>query len=912
MFFGSYSMLRAGKAHMRGRLDWVHWNVRTTVYGLVVGLTMLFLSYPLSMVYEMGFNKESLAWMGGFFKTFFPYFADHWGYAIWDWIVEENRQGGFLLPLPMWAGIITAAGIITVGTAINPHWSLASHFGSAREADYRLVKKMGLLNGWLVVLGKWNSKYIMLKETLTVLCMAPPGTGKTTGVVVPTILSCDDLTMVVNDVKPEIARMTSGYRETVSCVFVLEWAASDDPEINLFYPRWNPLSPGVIPPPGANRDLYIDRLTNVIVEEPKGNQDPHWTIKGRAALAGMIHFIAAKVENGSYDGLPEKWHGAEASLPLMIDWLNEGVYNASKVIEELRQTDPNAALMADPMREFLADAANESMENGYSSRAFLELNQLANTPDKERGSILSTMDGGLVVFKNSAVVARTCASDFEFIDTRGIIDQDDGKMKPMTIYLCVNLEDAKALGTITGILIETLTAFLVSQAPGSVDRNGRKCGPYPVLFVLDEFPQMPKLDALMKGPEVGRGQKVSYLLIGQDLAQVEETYGKTGVERFFSNSYAKIVLPMSNDAGAKRMGDLIGKTTIIEKTKSREEGIGANVNPFKANVSQNYKEHMIWGGGDFLNMEKGVQVVLVQGFVKRPIVCQTPFFFKDAKFRRMVSPGDGGVFPASPPMPDWLIRERIEEYQEKKKEFEKLQAEGQAGVDPSVAPGSAPAPTAQAAAPDESIYARIIIMFSDVVAIDEKEDVAIVEIACAELQDGEVTGNNFHIFCKMPASDVEEYKENVAERVPDWLDSYAVSAERIADETDKKARRQALASDEAKEIAEKVPYFSDIAAEFIEWVHPSPVVSYNAGLEFGVINPELMKAEYDPIPGERIFSVIDWAKENLPDANNTIIGLSNHFGVDAIEEEHGLRYLQYLAGIYLKIEEIEINNMVTA
>ncbi len=905
MFFNNYRMLNAGKAHLRAKLDWVNWNVRTSVFGVIVGFTLLFLAYPFSMVLEMGFNKQSLSWMGGFFTTFFPYFFDYWIPAIWDWIKESNRNGAFLLPLSMWIAIVTPIFVIIIGTSMNPHWALPSHFGRAREADYRTIKKMGVLNGWLVILGKWQRKYLMLKETLTVLCMAPPGTGKTTGVVVPTMLSCDALTMIVNDVKPEIARMTSGYRETVSCVFVLEWAASDDPEINLFYPRWNPLSPGVIPPAGANRDLYIDRLTNVIVEEPKGNQDPHWTIKGRAALAGMIHFIAAKVESGSYEGLPAKWHGEEASLPMMIDWLNEGVYNASKVIEELRQTDPNAALMADPMREFLSDAANESMENNYSSRAFLELNQLANTPDKERGSILSTMDGGLIVFKNSAVVARTSASDFEFIDTRGMIDQDDGQMKPMTVYLCVNLEDAKALGTITGIFVETLTAWLVAHAPGAKDKAGRKAGPYPVLFVLDEFPQMPKLDALMKGPEVGRGQKVSYLLIGQDLAQVEETYGKTGVERFFSNSFAKIILPMNNDAAAKRIGDMIGKVTIIEKSRSREEGIGANVNPFKANVTKSYKEHMIWAGGDILNMEKGIQLVLIQGFTRRPIVCQTPFFFKDPKFRRMVSPGDGGVFPAAPPMPDWKIRERIEKYQEEKKELEKLSAEGKAPT----APGQSQ--QAQAAQQqDESIYARIIIMFSDVVAIDEDTDTAIMEIACAELQDGEVTGNNFHIFCKLSASDLEEYKENVAERVPEWLDSYAVSVERLGDETDPERRAEALASEEAKEVSEKVPLFSDIASEFIEWINPSPVVSYNAGLEFGVLNPELMKADYDPIPGERIFSVIDWSKENLPDANSSIIGLANHFGVDAVEEEHGLRYLQYLAGIYLKVEEIEINNMM--
>ena len=886
-------LTEAGKAHLNTRQVWVNWNVTTCFIGFILMSVMLILSYPAVQVFEMGFSKKSLTWLWGYLTTFVTHY-DYWWDQEVSWIVNANKGTGLLLPISVWVSILLPAIFTFIGTSANPHWALPTHLGRARKADYRVIKRMGLLNGWLVVLGRWKGKYLMLKETLTVLCMAPPGTGKTTGIVVPTILTCDRLTMIVNDVKPEIAKMTSGYRETVSMSFLLEWAASDKPDDKIFYPRWNCLSPGTLPPKGANRDLYMDRLTNIIVEEPQGNQDPHWTIKGRASLVGMMHYVAAKVEAGNLEGIPKKWHGKEPSIPMIIDWLNEGIYAASKVIDELRKTDPNAAMMADPMREFLSDAADEAIKNDYSSRAFLELNQLANTPDKERGSILSTMDGGLIVFKNSAVVARTSASDFEFMDVRGMTDESDGKLKPITIYLAVNLEDARAMGTITGLFIESLTAWLVSHPPNGKTRDGEKVGPYPVLFVLDEFPQMPKLDALMKGPEVGRGQKVSYLLIGQDLSQVEETYGKTGVERFFSNSYAKVILPVANDEVATRFANMMGKTTIIEKSKSRDVGLGTGVNPFKANVSTSYKDHDIWGKGDLLNMEFGEQLVLIQGYTRRFIECDTPFYFKDAKYRRMVSPEEGGDFPTAPPMPDYLMERRAIEFAEESKQEEEIKQE-----DEEIA----------AAEIDESIYSRIVVMFSDIVAISEDKDIAILEIACCELQDGKVTGSNFHIFSKLALSDLQEYKENIRERVPNWIDSYDVSIEKLDTNVSGKQRREILAAKEAEEIAKNVPYFSEVAEELIEWTHPSPIVAYNAGLEFGVVNPELMKAEKNPIPGERIFSVLDWASENLPSGNFTVEGMAKHFSVDSFEKEHGLKYLQFLAGVYLKIEEIEINHV---
>jgi type IV secretion system protein VirD4 len=416
-----------------------------------------------------------------------------------------------------------------------------------------------------------------------------------------------------------------------------------------------------MPVRGAMRDMYVDRLVNVIIEEPKGDADPHWTKKGRAALNGFIHFLVSKCESGNYDGVPDQWYGEEPSLPMLLDWITEATLAAGDQIEALRAEDPNAALFADPIRNFLMNAVNEARQNDYAPRSILELTQLANTPDKERGSILSTMDAGLTIFKNDAVRGRTAKSDFSFLDIRGIQDPETGKMMPMTIYISVSSEDAKALSVITGLFVETLSAWLIAHKPGGTTRDGRKVGPFPVMFVLDEFPQMPKLQALIDGPAVGRGQKVSYLLIGQDLGQITAVYGKDQTETIISTTAAKIVLPLNNENTAKRFSEMIGNETIRDWSDNRSEGLTKNANPFARQRTVSFKSSSLVGVSNLMSLAWGTHLVIWQGYAKNPIKCKTPMYFKHPKLKKLVNPENGGRYPPAPPMPYWMVERRLME-----------------------------------------------------------------------------------------------------------------------------------------------------------------------------------------------------------------------------------------------------------
>ncbi len=672
---------------------------------LVVCLIMLYFIIPVNYILTEGFSRkvgaQVLNFMGNALNPSYLYT----NYIQWMQKSFMSRNLGTIL-IPF-IPFITAIGIFVVAVIINPNDFMLKTFGGGRMATYADVKKMKLFNGFVMVLGRFKGKLLKMPETLSALVVAPPGTGKTVGVVIPTILESPGMSIIVNDPKPELCFKTSGYRATQGPVFIINWGAEDEPDKGIFYPSWNPLSPSCLPPAGPPRDMYIDSMVAVIVEEPKGGADPHWSKTGRNAMSGFLHFISSKCERarandyftsrlmegsfddedakvlatyyadmpdmsarsalmalqqgtltydsyapiGTWEGLPQYWHGCEPCIAMILDWLNDAQMKISADIKRRADEGDQMAALADPMRDVLDYAVNECSRFHYSQRAMLELNQLSSTPDKERGSILSTALTGIGVFKNSAVRSRTRFSDFTFRDLRGMKDPVTGEMKPISVYLSVNQVDARALSVITGIFIELMSSFLIANPPNFKGSDGLTTGPYPVMFVLDEFPQMPKLAAVKDGPAVGRGQKVSYLLIGQDLGQISGQYGKDDLETIITTTAAKVILAQNNEQTAERFSKMIGTKTIQTQNISQQEMFGFNPK-LSANISTSLQATQVVGAADMMSLDMLKQYVIFQGFLNRPILADAPRWYLDKSMKKKCS------LPASPFVPYWIVAQR--------------------------------------------------------------------------------------------------------------------------------------------------------------------------------------------------------------------------------------------------------------
>ncbi len=691
----------------------VQWMALTIIITLLITILLAAFSLPLGYLIGSGVSKESMTMVGRFLVGIVNDPAILFQqYGRWFNQLSAHSGGNFNfgLWLPFLPFLALPTGLI-VGAATNPYRFQSNIHGAGRLATLKDIKAMKLLDGFCMVVGKFKGYYLKLPETLSTLCCAPPGTGKTAGVVIPTIFNSKGMSLIINDPKPELCYSTSGARAKEGPVFIINWGAEDKPEEGLYYPSWNPLSPSSLPMAGPARDMYIDSMCNILVEDPKGGADPHWSQTGRAALTGFIHFIASKcekarandyfisriyegkldaedrqvlegyyedikmhnpaavraitdlrnnnltVENyvpiGTWDLLPEKWVGREACIAMIMEWLTEAQIKQGQEIRRRMDEGDQMAAMADPMRDLLEAAIEEARKYGYTQRAYTELSSLSNMPDKERGSVMSTAFAGIGIFKNSAVVARTSFSDIQFKDLRGMKDPITGEWKPISVYLSVNQVDARALGVINGIFIELMSSYLISNPPNYVNPSDGKMGPFPAMFVLDEFPQMPKLKAIIDGPAVGRGQKVAYLLIGQDLGQISGKYGKDDLETVISTTACKVILSQNNEQTAQRFSKMVGNKTVQTSSYSKQEGIGAKgANPFSKNTTYSLQGVSVITTSQLLSLPQLKQVVLMQSNIDHPIMADSPRWYLDPKMKSLAK------IPPAPNVPEWIVAQR--------------------------------------------------------------------------------------------------------------------------------------------------------------------------------------------------------------------------------------------------------------
>ncbi|MDD7314013.1 MAG: type IV secretory system conjugative DNA transfer family protein [bacterium] len=688
----------------------VRWMVITVLLSVLITVFLALVSMPLAYLIGNGISKDSIDDISKFFSLTFNRSGFLYN-RYWIWLKQLfNYSGPFSLSLwiPILPFISLPIGLL-VGIITNPYRFQSNIHGSARLADLKDIKKMGLLDGFCIVVGKFKGHLLRMGETLSVLCCAPPGTGKTVGVVIPTLFNSPTMSVVVNDPKPELCFSTSGARAKVGPVFIINWGMEDNPAEGIYYPSWNPLSPNAIPAPGPARDMYVDSMCNVLVEDPKGGADPHWSTTGRAALTGFIHFIVSKCEKarandyfigrffegtlddedkkvlegyylemndpmasralqnlrantlnidnylpiGTWALLPEKWIGREACIAMILEWITEAQIKQSQDIKRRMDEGDQMAAMADPMRDLLEAAIDEARKFGYSPRCVVELSQLSSMPDKERGSVMSTAFAGIGIFKNSAVVSRTSFSDISFKDLRGLKDPITGEFKPISVYLSVNQVDARALSVISGTFIDLMSSYLIANPPNFVNATDGKMGPFACLFALDEFPTMPKLKAVIDGPAVGRGQKVSYLLIGQDLGQISGKYGKDDLETVISTTACKVILSQNNEVTAQRFSKMIGNKTVQSTSFSKNEGaFSKGSNPFAKNVSYQLQGVSVISTTQLLSLPTSKQVVLMQSYIDRPIMADSPRWYLDPKMKALAK------LPPAPNVPDWIVAQR--------------------------------------------------------------------------------------------------------------------------------------------------------------------------------------------------------------------------------------------------------------
>lgn len=708
------------------------WTAVSVLAALAGAYAGALIAYPTALIGERGLSAGSLDLAGRALSTLAldPALLVR---TLVQWIEAEISVRGFPPVTPI---VTTVVGMVGAGLAVfaasGPHSFRETHLGAAEWADEDFLEENDFFAKSGLVLGRFGhplkGRPIRYPETLSMMMIAPPGTGKTVSLVSNIVSDHPDKgvatpcpSLIINDPKGEIYTKTAGYRSTLGPVYHIRWT---DLEGSCFNPlsvmnipggdRIGPLLAGVLEGltpvyvepkralaafmiaardfgevwrtrcrqepdmafavagsmPGVERvdlaldpaaagrrltdelfdrvvelngvytsiDSYVNRLCAIAVPEGNGQMDSHWIVNGRAALSGFLLF---QVFESIYETL-ERGEPREATFGGMLSWLaSSDVDPDDKPAHDLSQP-PDAQSVPEPeaggeddddddeVSRLLLNAIAKARSRGYPARVAEELGSLRQKPPRERGSVISTAIGKLNIFKSAAIRARTSRSDLTFSNLRGL----DGR--PVTVYFDVPLEDAEAVGIPTGFFIEGAAAYLISQT----EREART---RPVVFQLDEFWTLPKMEVIQQIPALGRGQWVQLNLIGQSDQQVALKLGEKALDVLKDAIAIRIYFAIASFKQAKEVSDSIGQITLEQANQNNNFGLDMG-DMFKGQISRSFQGVPLVRPEELMSLEKlnpgkrkwGECVIQMAGFMSRPIRCRPMLWFKDRTLRRRV------------------------------------------------------------------------------------------------------------------------------------------------------------------------------------------------------------------------------------------------------------------------------------
>jgi len=526
------------------------------------------------------------------YKIYFPWRLFEWWYQFDAYAPHIFAKGGQI-----------AAGGGFVGTCfaiIGSVWrgrqsKKLNTFGSSRWATHKQLKSAGLLGDKGVFLGQENSDYIRHDGPEHVMAIAPTRSGKGVGLVIPTLLSWTD-SAVIHDIKGENWSLTSGWRSTFShCLLFDPTDASSA--------KYNPLLEVCR---GECEVRDVQNIADILVD-PEGNLERrnHWEKTAHSLLVGTIlHVLYAEKHK---------------TLAHVASFLSDPDRTFEDTLWAMMRTNHLGDHSDAKAHPVVAQAARE----------------LLNKSENERSGVLSTAISFLSLYRDPTVAKVTSDCDWRIAD---LVSGD----KPMSLYLVVPPSDISRTKPLIRLILNQIGRRLTESLETNNNPSRRK-----VLFMLDEFPALGRLDFFESALAFMAGYGLRAFLISQSLNQIEKAYGPNN--SILDNCHVRVAFATNDERTAKRISDAIGSTTEM---RSMRNYAGHRLAPWLSHVMVSRQEtaRQLMTPGEVMQLPPEDEIILLSGF--SPIKTKKLRYYEDKNFTGRVTPPPtlppNGPYPLSP------------------------------------------------------------------------------------------------------------------------------------------------------------------------------------------------------------------------------------------------------------------------
>jgi len=336
-----------------------------------------------------------------------------------------------------------------------------------------------------------DGRRIGIADNRHLVTIAGSRAGKSATSLMPNLLTWTGSALVI-DPKGELATNTAEHRAKMGQdVIILDpFGEVKSDRAKGYRKRFNPLDEILMGDP----DDVIDNaalVADALIVSSDGAKMDHWSLSAKNTVRGFILWGLAQAAKG----------GDAATLNAVRKWLTM----------PLKNDDPDTDDMLDLFGEMMDSEALDGVIAGVGGTMY-------GKPDDERGSIISTAVEQTAFLDSKPMKDHLAASDFPSLRVL--------KQTPTTIYLVL---PASRMATHYRWLRMIITLAMTAL------ENERHRLKDPVLFILEEFPQLGYMRQLEAAAGLMAGYDVKLWTVIQDLSQLKSQY-KDSWETFLGNA----------------------------------------------------------------------------------------------------------------------------------------------------------------------------------------------------------------------------------------------------------------------------------------------------------------------------------------------------------------------------------------
>jgi type IV secretion system protein VirD4 len=376
-------------------------------------------------------------------------------------------------------------------------------YGAARFGTLMEAAKQGLTTKQGIVLGTLGGATIRSDEPAHILVVGPSRSGKGTGFVLPNGYFWQG-SAVFFDPKRENFEALANHRAAMGNKVFMFSPGSNDTH------RYSPLD-------FVRRDerMATDCLVVASFVIPE-KADDTWAGAGRLLLSALIGYVLASPLT------------AGAQHMRTVARITTTGKDISSVLRAIVRTE----------RQHLPTWVVDSF------------NQYIALEPETRNSAVFNVNMATSLWNNGLISAATETSDFDIRELR---------REPATIFIGCTIAELSIFRPLIRILFQQIHDLLMVKIPGDDE-------PHQVLLMLDEFYHVGRMDSLISKITISAGYGFRMAIVMQDLAQLDELYGKNTRITTVSGSQIKLFIQINDLETSEFVSEMLGETTQVYKT----------------------------------------------------------------------------------------------------------------------------------------------------------------------------------------------------------------------------------------------------------------------------------------------------------------------------------------------------------